>query len=669
MAGHSNKNIVVATEALENTPDKNSVATIMQFVEINSKKIDFCHKKEVVLVMGDTGAGKTTLVSIITKAELNSNETVEDSGEYIIVDEKQLISGINTTVSKTIIPNLMVHKKTGTIYYDCPGFNDSRGVANDISVSYFTRKLLNKSSAVKFVFVISYLAVQNGAGDRHNFLDLVKHAVTFIKNIDKYADGIALIVTKVENRTIEKDGKIKLVDDSRIIDAIAVFLSSAKVNLSVENNGNITPEKREMNNKKIKFIDILLKKNNGEFERIGILRLANKTGPVANIKVIQDERRIIKTIINEHLSYVKKEDSDFGYTVSNESKNHIHNLMEDMQLRLTRDVERIGDEIKQFYLKQEESIVDIKVLMEMMSNACKKISQINNGQLKQFKQELFEVLTVLNINSSEECEYNYSCDMTFVDFLQTVSNANLSNSFDITNGLNDVKKYLDESYKWYNFLMALHKHLSAYNVQKRVEEYHLHSQQIIKQCDIVRCAHRNINDIHLKQLTNDVGCDVYQTVHDLQLNSFKLKILKLVLNQALNKTLETEHTTDTIIVKGYNVKISDIVARNTDKFIEVFALNNLFIDADIIKIGQNAQVSFIAPTWYIIGDRKINLNGKDGEPHSQSPLGRSKDGLPGKPGGAAGNFLAIGKKSYDDQNLQIYLDGGKGGPGQDGEKG
>ncbi|XP_055303228.1 uncharacterized protein LOC129568912 [Sitodiplosis mosellana] len=99
---------------------------------------------------------------------------------------------------------------------------------------------------------------------------------------------------------------------------------------------------------------------------------------------------------------------------------------------------------------------------------------------------------------------------------------------------------------------------------------------------------------------------------------------------------------------------------------------------DINKTGQKLQLSLIAPTWHVIGDRQINLEGKDAEPHPEpkaedGKIGRyeidGKNGLPGKPGGAAGHFMGIGNNFFNMENLQINIGGGKGGAGQHGGNG
>lgn len=49
---------------------------------------------------------------------------------------------------------------------------------------------------MQVVFVIGYHSTQKG-GDRLGFVSLLRHATTFIKDLHKYKDSVALVVSKV----------------------------------------------------------------------------------------------------------------------------------------------------------------------------------------------------------------------------------------------------------------------------------------------------------------------------------------------------------------------------------------------------------------------------------------------------------------------------------------
>ena len=51
-------------------------------------------------------------------------------------------------------------------------------------------------NSVQVVFVISYHSTQKG-GDRLGFVSLLRHATTFIKDLQKYKSSVAVVVTKV----------------------------------------------------------------------------------------------------------------------------------------------------------------------------------------------------------------------------------------------------------------------------------------------------------------------------------------------------------------------------------------------------------------------------------------------------------------------------------------
>lgn len=599
---------------------QDSVMPILDLMNNYVQKLRFGDQTDFVLMLGNTGAGKSTLTSLITGAELKSVEVLPDSGDFMIVDERGLISGKSTTTSQTIIPEHMFDKNNGITYYDCPGFNDTRNVAHDISVTFLIQRLITRANKLKLVFVVNYSSVRNGIGDRRDFLDLLQHAVTFVKNIDKYQNAIALIVTKVENHYVVKNKRPQLVDDCKVIETIAEFLKCAKSDLEKKKiRSDISAEENELNSKKIRFIDILLQTNDrNECKKIGILRLADDIGPVHELSTLQEEKKVIQSIIRDNVQFISKGITDFGYTISHESKNSMHGIMEQMQIRLANDLKDIGNEINEFYLQQEKYIDDIKVLKEKISNGYCKLSEVKSTNPKEFVKLIVDSANNLGIGVSFDNSNNVWKDVECVDFVKTVGNLNLSSFFNISTSLKDTMRYLDESQKWYQFLIDLHDHLSKYEVQKRLSDKDI--VELTNQLNIEENGEIHIEDFGLKQFLAD-KCDFSLLTEINRLNSFKAKALKVVLTQTINNFSSTL-LGNSLIVKGYNVKFSDVVDRcltmyTNVKFVKVFALNNLFIDADIDKKGKKVQLSLFAPKWYIIGKRTIDLSGADGEPHPE----------------------------------------------------
>ncbi|CAG8559764.1 6677_t:CDS:1, partial [Racocetra fulgida] len=176
-----------------------------------------------------------------------------------------------------------------------------------------------------------------------------------------------------------------------------------------------------------------------------------------------------------------------------------------------------------------------------------------------------------------------------------------------------------------------------------------------------------------------------------------------------------------LTLEGIIIGTEDLnIAMNNLKLFEinVFSLNSLFIDKDIIAPGIN--LTMVSPQWRVIGKRIINLKGNPGPPHASSkandgindgisyinekinidqindeqinnekkindekidsqadneisPIEGQKingeDGLPGLPGSNGGNFYGKGVTFLNISSLTINVSGGDGGQGQDGGNG
>ena len=105
---------------------------------------------EAVIVIGDTGVGKSTIMSFMSGAEL----VVKFDGL------KPTLDSVNQTrikighekYSETSVPTKVVIDKMA--FYDCPGFKDNKGEEYEISNSFFIQRLLDIYQRVKLVLIV-----------------------------------------------------------------------------------------------------------------------------------------------------------------------------------------------------------------------------------------------------------------------------------------------------------------------------------------------------------------------------------------------------------------------------------------------------------------------------------------------------------------------------------
>src|SRR3954447_23453064 len=93
-------------------------------------------QEEVVIIVGDTGEGKTSLLNYLAEIPLFSRDN-GSFGEFTInanipLEGMEIVDGC---VSKTALPS------SWNEYWDCPGFGDTRGPVQDIVNAFSIYKL------------------------------------------------------------------------------------------------------------------------------------------------------------------------------------------------------------------------------------------------------------------------------------------------------------------------------------------------------------------------------------------------------------------------------------------------------------------------------------------------------------------------------------------------
>ncbi|XP_055850200.1 uncharacterized protein LOC129914816 isoform X2 [Episyrphus balteatus] len=646
--------------------------TIINFWQDHKKELVFTEQHEkVVLVMGNTGSGKTTLVSALVGRKLRA---INQNGYRVIVDDEDRIG--TGSSSKTLIPETMIDIKNQITYVDCAGFRDNRNLEYEISSIYFQNILMNRVKKVKFIFVINYESLKNN-GNKNDFDDLFEHIGEFIKNISKFHDGIALVATKVENMYDQSDdGTFYLVNDNQSV---------------LEGIENYLLDKREMYRKKtdnlekykmfVDLINALLQKNKNSYTKLAIFRQPAGQGLLTRLRATNNEINAIIKMTQTNLSFVQKNKDDFGFALSKASKTIVDRIVNDIfRDALTNRLYKLGNETFTHYEQLENQYNDIGMLRDQISTAFDVVSRIKNANepLELF-QNFLNATKYLNISVSLTNLDIISEDINALNFFTTVSDSNADLHMMVLKiEAENIVESIENMNKIYEFLNNLQANLASYSAQELKQDNRI--VNIMRSCESSKS--KGLKDfVDLENIVNEMDTDlIYRKTRALILNQFQLKHLRSIFSAFLGELeFSCQSSSKPMIIKGYNVRMSDVVkieCWSEATNIQIFALNKIFLDSTIDKTGKEAQLSIIAPTWEVFGRQKIILNGKPGTPHERARAKSSSfntengaDGLAGLPGGPAGHFFGVGEKFINAEYLEIQANGGKGGPGQYGGNG
>ncbi|XP_065208854.1 uncharacterized protein LOC135837489 isoform X2 [Planococcus citri] len=620
-----------------------------------------CHQPKVesaTLVLGNTGVGKTVFTRRIAGhgATLKS---VEEGLDYAIVNPNEETDTKSFITSNTVYPELVQDNSTGAAYYDFPGFLDTRGAANDITTTYFIKKTVDNVKRVKLLLLINHTSLSND-GTRDDFITLLSHVTKFVKNIEKFKDGIALIATKVQYP--EKT-------DESIVSTIAEFIKKAKTDLQQKNTNGVD------NANVIKLIDILLQQDGNSYPKIAISRSPDQKGILNEIPIVQENTTKIKSMLAK-LKFIDKMDTDFGYIIPKKSLIDIGNIINGINQSIAASVREIAKEISH----REGPFNDISTQYEARIKKYDELRKLkenanNQNQVEKCVQELIN-----GIASRHTSILKYYND--YLTFLHDVSDHTINTQFKCADGLQEAIDYHYKGKLFYHFLNKLHERLSDYEIQRDTSN---------NQCtafaeSVARDLGKQDSEFRLDPAVVKKCYPNYESefedIRNMSINRNELELVNKMLNLALKSNLSVSCDSKTLVIKGQYVKLSDVPniqnreCKTPLRYMDIFALNTVFIDANVDKNGEIKRFSIIAPVWDVQGVRRIMLEGLSGTAHDPAkapdganPGDRGADGKPGLFGRRGGNFLGMGEVFRNIQGLTVSVKGGRGGPGQNGGDG
>lgn len=347
---------------------------------------------------------------------------------------------------------------------------------------------------------------------------------------------------------------------------------------------------------------------------------------------------------------------------------------------LFKEVLCILDEIKHTFVRYgKQFYLEIETMSSIVVDAQQKLSSIRCENPRSFANQLNRLINDLEIGGLNGNMRRISRDL---EFMQVLGDENRQIPENIVNEFTKLKEYVSNSQIWYDFLMELRTQLSTYAVQRNKTSNNPPFFNVTIIGNDEDTVEPHIIDLkialdYLPSISNR------SAIENVRINRYMLKALQTIWSTSMsNNTIIC--SSNKLMMKGNFISINEMIKRancwTTVKFIDIFALNKVFIDADIDNRGQNVSLSIISPIWEIVplngNKRYFHLTGKNasfvmGPAKNGSVRIRrdGEDGLNGIPGGDGGNLLGIGQLFIDDEHLIVDTRGGNGGFGQIGGNG
>ena len=207
-----------------------NVAEIFRLVEKSREAAQLIRDKEIVLLLGETGAGKSTTIQFLAGLSMEAVQVEIATGKFIEhitpvgpIKNPQLTEVISSPLSKSetrfIIPVTIslkdvfgAHETGAMILCDTPGFNDTAGAEVDIANSVGLSEALRGTKSVKILALSGYKDLGSRAQGIERLANIL---IRMINGIEEKLDSIVYAFTRYPeemdvNALIESLNKYRL---------------------------------------------------------------------------------------------------------------------------------------------------------------------------------------------------------------------------------------------------------------------------------------------------------------------------------------------------------------------------------------------------------------------------------------------------------------------------
>ena len=207
-----------------------------------------------VLLLGNTGAGKSTVLALLAGIKLKSIY-YEENGELVIaLDNDPTLKGLEIGHSNKSCTSIPTPHRMDAVFWDCPGFEDNNSLEQEIANAYYITRIDVLSKTTKFVLVIPHGIEKASRGNI--LVELFIQISSLVPELKRNIQSLSIIITKCPpDYQIEHfiDMLKRIVRDNNRFDPVRVMVEQiiqmpqhiAIFNKPDKNKCNIDPDNRQ----------------------------------------------------------------------------------------------------------------------------------------------------------------------------------------------------------------------------------------------------------------------------------------------------------------------------------------------------------------------------------------------------------------------------------------
>ena len=211
--------------------EEDSLAVLTACIELGLWNAELAEGSIAVMVVGNTGAGKSTLINFLLKCVMEKVYISFGGKRKVVfmVSEASPVKAVMqigfSNTSQTFVPDAVQSPDLGLVV-DCPGFNDNRSPEINIANAVNIKAVMTRALGVTVVVVLNYhdLKANRGRGVRE-LLDTLLGLFGSAERALIHADSILLVVSHVPE--VSSEGLVELQDVKNEFDSNGLSFNMA----------------------------------------------------------------------------------------------------------------------------------------------------------------------------------------------------------------------------------------------------------------------------------------------------------------------------------------------------------------------------------------------------------------------------------------------------------
>lgn len=319
---------------------------------------------------------------------------------------------------------------------------------------------------------------------------------------------------------------------------------------------------------------------------IGIFRRPEEKGFLNGIPTMVAIREQLLDFVENSISFIPKTNDDFGYTISDESKCHVTDIVRKSKDTIILQLKGISEDYLNFYKNLERTTMNWIFIFGKYQEGYNAVHEIQQKaeawNINELINTIIDNTDKLGIHLNNDFLQNIKSKIEFLNFLDTITNNATLNVNELMYVFNTTLREFESIIYWYEYIHDMYMKLMEYEIQILTRKYLNEVDEILQMISL-----RDTKSISKLEtfLIEKLKIPMIPYGNELEFEDVRMNQIEFILQLTLKHKIPKEcfSNKSDVCITNISENLEEIKSNNSNfiiPIVEIILIHKIFLNLE-----------------------------------------------------------------------------------------